>query len=133
MKSPPLPCQPCTQPDEDQPGEPLLQSREAGIAAKQLPQGSTGISHAEIDGRTAYVEDQTEQQDLPRHAAAARVNELGKKRQEEERDLRIQNIGYHALAKNGGQAVRLELLLNKAAGFDQHLDAKIDQIGHPGI
>ncbi len=129
----PLPGQPCAQADEDQPGEPLLQSRKAGVTAKQLAQRSAGAGHAEIDHGAADVEDQAEQQNLPHHAAAARVNELGKKGEEEECDFRIEHVGDYALAKDGGKAIRFELLCGEIAAFDDHLDAKIDEVPGAGV
>src|SRR5215510_6334847 len=101
-----LPGQPCAQADEDQPGEPLLQSRKTGVAAQQVAQSAAGISDGEIDQCAANIEDQAKKKDLPDHAATTRVNKLGKKGEEEECDLRIEQVGDDALTKDGGQSVR---------------------------
>jgi hypothetical protein len=126
--SSPLPGQTRTQADENQPGEPLLESRQAGIAAKQLTQRSSGVGHTEIDQRAADVEDQAEHQDLPDYIAAVRIDKLGKKGKEEESNFRIEHIRDHALAKNGGQAIRLKLLCGEITALHKHLDTKIDQV-----
>src|SRR5262249_59052222 len=108
-----LPRQPGAQADEDQPGEPLLQSCQTGVTAEQTAQSAAGISDSEIHQGAAKVEDQAEQQNLPGHAAPASVNKLGKKGEEEECDLRIEQVGDHSLAKDRRQRVRREMLFRE--------------------
>src|SRR5215467_5107188 len=117
----PLPGKPGAQADEDQPGEPLLQSGKTGVAAQQVAQSAAGISDRKIDQGAANIEDQAKKQNLPDHAAATRVNKLGKKGEKEECDLRIEQVGDHPLTKDGGQGVRFEVLRREIGALGQHL------------
>src|SRR5262249_36053511 len=67
------------------------------------------------------------------HAAPASVNKLGKKGEEEECDLRIEQVGDHSLAKDRRQRVRREMLFREMGALRQHLDAEIDQVGGAGV
>src|SRR5690349_21068685 len=95
-----LPCQSRAQADEDQPGKPLLQSGNAGVAAQEFTQRAAGISHAQIHQSAAEIEYQAQENDWPDDAATAGVDKLRKKGQEEESDFRVEQICDHALAEN---------------------------------
>ena len=56
--------------------------------------------HGEVYDRSRDVEEDSEKDDLRRDASAPDVRELREEGEEEERHLRIQDVGGHSLAKN---------------------------------